>query len=78
MIGLEETYKTFDHTHIQLFTVCVHAYGAFRSITCRFLPETPPPPGEAATRAAAIAEGAQDNGEAAVEEQRRMGMLASA
>ena len=49
-----------------------------RSLTCRFLPESPPPPGEAATRAAAIAEGALDNGDAAVEENRRNGMLASA
>ena len=49
-----------------------------RSIVCRFLPPKPRPSGEAATRAAAIAEGAVDNGDDAVQQARRSGIIAAA
>ena len=45
---------------------------------CRFLPPKPSPRGEAATRAAAIAEGAVDNGDDAVHQARRSGIIAGA
>lgn len=50
-------------------------YSQSRSLVCRFLPAAPSPPGEAATRAAAIAEGATDNGDEAVATARRDGVI---